>query len=56
MFHRLISTAAVGLIVIGTAACGDSDSDTNNTGDPTPAACPVDDPTCYETGAESSGG
>jgi hypothetical protein len=52
----MIASTAVGVIVMGTAACGGSDSDTNNTGDPTPAACLVDDPDCYETGAEPSGG
>ena len=56
MFPRMIAVAAVGVIAVGAAACGDDNADTNDQGDPTPAACLVDDPTCYETGAEPSGG
>lgn len=48
----------LGLAVLVAAGCGDSTPTTNidRGGGEAPAACPVDDPTCYETGTEDSGG
>lgn len=55
MISRAIALISV---VIVTAGCGDGDtkSDPQPVNDEAPAACPVDDPTCYETGTEDSGG
>lgn len=56
MITRALAVALLGLVV--TAGCGDGDTGTHDgpAGDESPAACPVDDPNCYETGAENSGG
>lgn len=52
------ATAILSLVVVLTAGCGDSDpkSDVDPGSGDAPAACPVDDPTCYETGTEDAGG
>jgi hypothetical protein len=52
MSHRLISAAAVSLLVLGAAACGDSADANEVPGDAPGAACPVGDVDCFETGAD----
>lgn len=51
-------TVALISLVVVTAGCGDDEpnSDLSPGNDDAPAACLVDDPTCYETGTEDSGG